>query len=377
MVRSHNSLTHHVLTNTALQSYYYDDSDPMAMMRAGMMGRGTGRPRRFDEYYRCYPIAMMPGPERDTANHGGKIFLPASALDKLTQLHITYPMLFEITNGAQQLSTHAGVLEFTAEEGRCYLPYWLMQTLHLDPGDLVQTKSTDLPLGSFIKLQPQNTNFLEISDPKAVLETAFRNFSCLTLGDVFTFSYNDTVYEIAVLEVKPDQGKKAISVVETDLEVDFAPPVGYEEPKKNSGTSTPRSIASTMASKGGMLHSDGTMAAAINYSSIAPSAAAATASNFAGGGNRLVAKKGKAATSTPTPGTSTPTSGGNAVSIPGLGPPKSAKRRAGPQPLRLPPNKLFFGYEIKPLKNKDGQANEEQSKKTYFSGEGNTLRKKK
>jgi ubiquitin fusion degradation protein 1 len=349
----------------------------MAMMRNQMMNRGTGRPRRFDEYYRCYPIAMMPGPERDTANHGGKIFLPASALDKLTQLHITYPMLFEILNGAQQLSTHAGVLEFTAEEGRCYLPYWLMQTLHLEPGDLVQTKSTDLPLGSFIKLQPQNTNFLEISDPKAVLETAFRNFSCLSLGDIFTFSYNDTVYEIAVLEVKPDHGKKAISVVETDLEVDFAPPVGYEEPKKNSGTSTPRSIASTMASKGGMLHSDGTMAAAINYSSIAPSAASVASSNFSGGGNRLVAKKGKASTNTSTPGASTPTSGGNAVSIPGLGPPKSSKRRAGPQPLRLGPNKLFFGYEIKPLQNKEGQADQEQSKKTYFSGEGNTLRKKK
>ncbi|SMR56806.1 unnamed protein product [Zymoseptoria tritici ST99CH_1E4] len=359
-------------------AYYYDDSDPMAMMRAGMMARGTGRQRRFDEYYRCYPIVMMSGPEREALNHGGKIFLPASALDKLTQLHISYPMQFEITNGARERTAHAGVLEFTAEEGRCYFPWWLMQTLHLEAGDLIQIKSTDLPLGSFIKLQPQNTNFLEISDPKAVLETAFRNFSCLALGDVFTFSYNDTVYEIAVLEVKPDTGKKAISVVETDLEVDFAPPVGYEEPKKNSGTSTPRSIASTMASKGGVLHSDGTMAAAINYSSIAPSVTAAATSNFSGGGNRLVAKKGKAAsTATPTPGASTPTTGGSAVSIPGLGPAKSSKRRTGPQPLRLPPNKLFFGYEIKPLQDKEGQKDQEQSKKTYFSGEGNTLRKKK
>lgn len=94
------------------------------MYRNAMM-RGGARPRRFDEYYRCYPIAMMPGPERNEANHGGKIFLPASALDKLTQLHITYPMLFELINGAKGKSTHAGVLEFTAEEGRCYLPFWV------------------------------------------------------------------------------------------------------------------------------------------------------------------------------------------------------------------------------------------------------------
>lgn len=360
----------------------------MAMYRSAMMGRGGGRPRRFDEYYRCYPIAMMPGPEREAANHGGKIFLPASALDKLTQLHITYPMLFEIINGARGSKTHAGVLEFTAEEGRCYLPYWLMTVLSLEPGDLVQTKSTDLPPGQFIKLQPQNVNFLDITDPKAVLETAFRNFSCLTVGDVFTFSYNDTVYEIAVLEVKPEGSQKAVSVQETDLEVDFAPPVGYQEPQKGaSGTSTPRSIGSTMAGKGGMMHTEGSMAQAINYSSIAPSSDAAAkghdkrASHFSGSGNRLVPKKGKAAaaaTPSSTPGTSTPVQGvGGSVGIPGMGPKSSAKPRNGPQPLRLPPGKLFFGYEVKPLRNKEAEAQAEQEKKHYFTGEGQTLRKKK
>ncbi|KAK5119958.1 hypothetical protein LTR85_007034 [Meristemomyces frigidus] len=328
---------------------------------------------------------MMPGPERDTANHGGKIFLPASALDKLTQMHITYPMLFELTNGAKAKSTHAGVLEFTAEEGRCYIPYWLMQTLLLEPGDLLQTKSTDLLPGQFIKLQPQNTNFLEISDPKAVLETAFRNFSCLTVGDIFTFSYNDTVYEIAVLEVKPEGEQHAISVQETDLEVDFAPPVGYQEPTKTSGTSTPRSIGSTMAGKGGMMHTEGTMAQAINYGAIAPSSNAAAighakaSSAFSGGGNRLVPKKGKGAAtaaSTPasTPGTRTPVQG---TSVPMAALPKTTRNRNGPQPLRLPPGKLFFGYEIKPLKNKKAQEEAEAEQKTHFGGQGNTLRKKK
>lgn len=319
------------------------------------------------------------------------MFLPASALDKLTQLHITYPMLFELINGAKGNSTHAGVLEFTAEEGRCYLPFWLMQTLQLEPGDLLQTKSTDLPPGSFIKLQPQNVNFLEISDPKAVLETAFRNFSCLTVGDVFTFSYNDDVYEIAVLEVKPDDGvKHAVSVQETDLEVDFAPPVGYQEPVKGSGTSTPRSIGSEMAKKGGVMHAEGTMAQAINYDAIAPESYAAAKghakanSNFSGSGNRLVPKKGKSslsATPASTPGTSTPVPGaaqGSGASPLAIAAMKStAKRKNGPQPLRLPPGKLFFGYEIKPVKKKDEEANKEQDEKKHFAGEGQSLRKKK
>lgn len=361
-------------------SYYYDEDDPMAMYQRAMLQRG-GRARRFDEYYRCYPIAMMAGSDEknETANHGGKIFLPASALDKLTTLHITYPMLFELTNGAKGKSSHAGVLEFTAEEGKVYLPFWLMVVLGLDPGDLIQCKSTDLPPGSFIKLQPQSPAFLDISDPKAVLETAFRNFSCLSLGDCFTFSYNDQVFEIAVLEVKPDTNQHAISVQETDLSVDFAPPVGYVEPSRTSGTSTPRSIGSTMAGKGGMMHTEGSMAQAINYASIAPSSNAAAqgaknaSSNFTTAGHRLVAKKGKSGTATPVPKALTPVAG---TSTNAAAPAKMARASNGPQPLRLPPGKLFFGYEYKPLQKKE-QNGEEQGEKPHFSGQGQTLRKKK
>src|SRR3954447_5375787 len=116
-----------------------------------------------------------------------------------------------------------------------------MKTLSLDAGDLLQIKSTDLPPGQFVKLQPQSPSFLDISDPRAVLENAFRNFSCLTKGDIFTFSYNDQKYDIAVLEIKPDTEHHAIVTMETDLEVDFAPPVGYKPPERTSGASTPRS----------------------------------------------------------------------------------------------------------------------------------------
>ena len=58
-------------------------------------------------------------------NFGGKIFLPPSALEKLTRLHIEYPMNFELINGAAEKTTHAGVLEFVAEEGKVYLPPWV------------------------------------------------------------------------------------------------------------------------------------------------------------------------------------------------------------------------------------------------------------
>jgi hypothetical protein len=53
------------------------------------------------------------------------VILPASALEHLTRLHIQFPMLFKLINKSKNRETHCGVLEFVAEEGRCYLPYWV------------------------------------------------------------------------------------------------------------------------------------------------------------------------------------------------------------------------------------------------------------
>ncbi|KAK0626159.1 ubiquitin fusion degradation protein UFD1-domain-containing protein [Immersiella caudata] len=335
------------------------------------MGRSQ-RVQRFDEYYRCYPMVMAPGSERPELNYGSKIFLPPSALDKVSRLHVQWPIMLELTNGEKGKHTHAGVLEFVAEEGRAYIPQWMMQTLQLDVGDMIQVKTTSLELAKLVKLQPQSTSFLDISDPRAVLEKAFRGFAALTKGDVFNFEYNDEVYEMAVLEVKPETDKMGVSMIETDVSVDFAPPVGYVEPERQprgSGTSTPRSARGVGLPAGGLLHSQGTMAQAINYDAIAPGAAASTAGNFLGEGQRLANKKGSKA-STPKP--STPVAGVSSNLLKDLGLPK---KRNGPLPLRLPTNKLFLGYEIKPVKTAaDKERDAADAKQPHFAGQGQTLR---
>jgi ubiquitin fusion degradation protein 1 len=244
----------------------------------------------------------------------------------------------------------------------------MMQTLELDVGDMIQIKSTSLELARLVKLQPQSPKFLDISDPRAVLEKAFRNFAALTKGDVFSFEYNDDTYEVAVLEVKPETPKMGVCMLETDVSVDFAPPVGYVEPErtKGSGTSTPRSTRGGLPA-GGLLHSQGTMAQAINFDSIAPSATAAAASGFLGEGFRIGGKKSK----TSTPKSSTPVAGTSTNAKPAV----PIRRTNGPMPLRLPPNKLFFGYEIREVKTNEQKEEEaERSKQPKFAGQGQTLR---
>ncbi|KAI1341927.1 ubiquitin fusion degradation protein UFD1-domain-containing protein [Xylariaceae sp. FL0016] len=349
-----------------------DPDDPVAMYNFARGGMGRPMRQRFDEYYRSYPMVMAPGAERPELNYGSKIILPPSALQKLTHIHIQWPLMLEIVNGEKDKLTHAGVLEFIAEEGRAYIPQWMMQTLQLDVGDLIEIKSTSLELAKMVKLQPQSVNFLEISDPKAVLERAFRNFATLTKGDVFNFSYNDEVYDIAVLEVKPETQKNGVCMIETDVSVDFAPPVGYVEPSKGSGTSTPRSTKGGLPA-GGVVHSQASMAQSINYNAIKPEATTAAAgaravsSHFLNEGHKLVSKKGSKA---PSPKASTPVP--NSTSI---APPVPRRRTNGAMPLRLPPNKLFFGYDIKPVKtDADREAEKENASKPYFAGQGQTLR---
>lgn len=136
-------------------------------------------------------------------------------------------MLFKLTNPQKDRLTHCGVLEFVADEGKCYMPYWMMRNLLLEEGAVVKIESVSLPVATFSKFQPQSVDFLDITNPKAVLENELRSFACLTTGDVIAISYNDRIYELCVLETKPGP---AVSIIECDMNVDFAPPVGYVEP---------------------------------------------------------------------------------------------------------------------------------------------------
>lgn len=61
------------------------------------------------------------------------------------------------------------------------------------------------------------------------LEGVMRNYSCLTAGDIIEIGYHTLTFRLLIMEITPPG--PAISVLDTDLEVDFAPPVGYVEPE--------------------------------------------------------------------------------------------------------------------------------------------------
>lgn len=232
-------------------------------------------PRPFNTQYRCYSVSMLPGNERSDVDAGGKIIMPPSALDQLTRLNIVYPMLFKLSNKKQNRTTHCGVLEFVADEGKIYIPYWMMQNLMLEEGGLIQVESATLPVATYSKFQPLTKDFLDLSNPKVVLEWRLRHFSCLSKGDVIAINYNKKIYELSVLETKPAD---AVSIIEADISVEFVAPPGYVDP-------TTPSRAEPMEEE-----------PELDISQLLPPPAGFVA--FAGSGNRLDGKKKRTSSET-------------------------------------------------------------------------------
>ena len=175
----------------------------------------------FDEQYHCFSSAFS---EKHELEKGDKILLPSSAFEQLVRLNIEYPMLFELKS--ENGITHCSVLEFTAPEGTCNVPFWMMQNLLLEEGGLLSVKNVSLPKATYVKIKPLSTDFLNITNPRSVLEQQLRRFSCVTIGDQICLPYNNNNYYLQIQDVQP---LNAACIIECDCNVDFDVPENYTQ----------------------------------------------------------------------------------------------------------------------------------------------------
>ena len=186
----------------------------------------------FIEVYKAFPASIM---GRDDIELSNSIILPQSALSKLSVMRnfgdSRNPILFRILNIELNIYTHCGVVEFTAEEGTCYMPSNMFERLCLMEGQDINVRNVTLKEGSFIKLQPHKTEFINNPNPKTVLEYNLRNYFCVTEGDTISVKFGKNIYKIDIVQCKPS---KAIKTLNCDIEVDFDPPKDYKEPIKQN-----------------------------------------------------------------------------------------------------------------------------------------------
>lgn len=171
--------------------------------------------------------------------NGDKIKLPPScfkelsdqgAFDKgplyfgLSVVHQEGSLDTKAAETQNQRTTHAGVLEFTAEEGSVSLPPHVWSNLFPEEtlkSPLVEVRYLWLPKGTYAKLQADGIGFSDIPNHKAVLETRLRQHATLSQDDVLIVNHGELTYKLKVLELKPSS---SISVLETDIEVDIVGP---------------------------------------------------------------------------------------------------------------------------------------------------------
>lgn len=133
------------------------------------------------------------------------------------------PLMFKITsiNGK---SIYVGMHDSIIDE-RCYCHYRILQELFIEENSKVELEVVKLPKGTKVKIQPSNKDFLEIQDFKTVLEhNLVQNYNVISKGSNITIEHNSKLYDLQIVELEPQD---AVSLFNTDIEVEFMPPADY------------------------------------------------------------------------------------------------------------------------------------------------------
>ncbi|KAL8697785.1 MAG: hypothetical protein Q9201_006932 [Fulgogasparrea decipioides] len=158
------------------------------------------------------------------------------------QQELPHPLTFRLVNPANGRVCYAGIREFSAEEESIGLSQFLRYSLGLggveptgifralpDGNSTHETSQEsppkltvhfeELPKGTYVKLRPLEAGY-DPEDWKALLEKHLHdNFTTLTQGEILTVVSGREEFRFLIDVLKPND--KAISLIDTDLEVDI------------------------------------------------------------------------------------------------------------------------------------------------------------
>eukprot|EP00958_Prasinococcus_capsulatus_P012625 scaffold1269_cov400-Prasinococcus_capsulatus_cf.AAC.7 len=186
------------------------------------LNRGTYFSQRYKVEVSCKAI------EKGISRHKDKISLPRSAEHVLSPARRNGALCFEVAAGSKR--THSMLLDFSAAEGKVELPPHVAGCLS-EPGqaapDHVTVSYSLLQEGVFARLQPISSDFQKnVIDLEASLLQTLKGHATLTEGEILDVECEGVCYQVRVLELRPSP---QVKVIETDLEVEIAPSVEYED----------------------------------------------------------------------------------------------------------------------------------------------------
>ena len=78
---------------------------------------------------------------------------------------------------------------------------------------MITLTSVTLPVASYSKFKPQQVDFLNITNPKAVLEKHLRSFACLSKNDMISIDYLGKEYELQIVETKESYQRVHVGLI--------------------------------------------------------------------------------------------------------------------------------------------------------------------
>lgn len=215
-----------------------------------------------------YPICVSSHERAAELNNSNYILLPSTMLLDIAMRE--NPLLFTIQELVNATTHHCGVLEFIDEPGICYIPFHIFEKLQLNYGSIVSVREHICVTGSKIHLKPEEMAFIQLDDPKAVLEESINKYyPVLSVDDVIHIMYEGREYKIKVTKTFPESSVKTLNC---DIIVEFEEPDDMDIVR-----------ASNIAEDSAVAIATATAAAAANLTPIAAVAAASSVPLFSPG----------------------------------------------------------------------------------------------
>ena len=171
-----------------------------------------------------YPLSFSANLQRNELEYSNQVILPPEILAHQKNYEGDV-LFFELRNMEKKMNV--GVYEFTDIPDVCYIPYYFMRSLGIKEGDRIQVEllSFHPPPATSIVLKPQEHAFLELYDPKLLLENYMSQYyPIVSLNDVIRIRDKDIDYCLLVTKLEPSD---VVQTINCDISLEFEDAIDF------------------------------------------------------------------------------------------------------------------------------------------------------
>lgn len=186
--------------------------------------------KEFTTTLQALPIAYYPGTIKPRLENSNKVILPQNILDSLIKKYnddLQFPIIFKLQ--VNFLEFYVGVEEFTFNNNIIYIPNHVIQNNMIELNQKIVLTYSSPPKGNFVKLQPHQTKFTQITNFKNNLENNIVKYYPVLSKNSTISLYDEKTKKSYLVDIVECEPSHVIVTNDIDLTVDFAEPKDYQQ----------------------------------------------------------------------------------------------------------------------------------------------------